>query len=166
MQNKKAYRTGNFKPQIEALNASYQAVEANLLNGTLWNYTADNSNARGDQWNDEDLSIFSRDQQVDPNDINSGARAAKAFIRPYPIKTAGKPEQLIFNQKSGVFIFEFVNDPSIDAPTELFVPRFQFPHGYNIQVSDGFFEKVEEKQLLLYIPDKSLARHQIKIIRR
>lgn len=166
MQNKKAYRTGNFKPQIEALNASYQAVEANLLNGTLWNYTADNSNARGDQWNDEDLSIFSRDQQVDPNDINSGARAAKAFIRPYPIKTAGKPEQLIFDQKSGVFIFEFVNDPSIDAPTELFVPRFQFPHGYNIQVSDGFFEKVEEKQLLLYIPDKSLARHQIKIIRR
>lgn len=37
-----------------------------FLSATIWNYTADNSNHRGDQWNDEDLSIFSRDQQHDP----------------------------------------------------------------------------------------------------
>jgi len=165
MKNKKAYRTGNYRIQTEALNASYSALDANLLNGTLWNYTSDNTNARGDQWNDEDLSIFCRDQQVDPHDINSGARAADAFIRPYPIRTAGKPEKMNFNFKKGEFLYEFTDDPCIAAPTEIFIPRFQFPHGYDIQISDGSIEKVEEKQFLLYWPEKKHSRHQIKIRR-
>jgi len=29
-----------------------------LLSFTLWNYTPQNSNARGDDWNDEDLSLW------------------------------------------------------------------------------------------------------------
>ncbi len=66
-QNKKrAYRTGNFSAQIKAYDRIIRALEENMLNVTLWNYTSDNTNAHGDQWNDEDLSIFSRDQQSDP----------------------------------------------------------------------------------------------------
>ena len=57
-------------------------MEANLVSCTLWNYTADNSNGRGDQWNGEDLSLFSRDQQKDAADINSGGRALAAGTRP------------------------------------------------------------------------------------
>jgi hypothetical protein len=165
MRRKKAYQTGNFKAQIKALNASYEALDANLLNGTLWNYTSDNTNARGDQWNDEDLSIFSRDQQGDPRNINSGARADDAFIRPYPSSTAGKPEKMKFDYKNGKFTYEFTDDPCIKAPTEIFVPRFQFPHGYDVQISDGSFEKLEEKQLLLYRPEKTRTRHRIEIRR-
>ena len=37
------------------------ALEENFASFTLWNYTADNTNTHGDQWNDEDLSLFSRD---------------------------------------------------------------------------------------------------------
>ena len=43
------------------LDRSVNAVEENLLSYTLWNYTADNTNAHGDQWNGEDLSTFSTD---------------------------------------------------------------------------------------------------------
>jgi hypothetical protein len=39
------------------------------------NHTADNSNARGDQWNDEDFSVFSRDQQW--NQATSTAEAGR-----------------------------------------------------------------------------------------
>ncbi len=82
MYTKKAYETGDFSKQEQALDRSFQALEANLLHATLWNYTPDNSNAHGDLWNEEDLSIFSRDQQTNPMDINSGARAPAALSGP------------------------------------------------------------------------------------
>jgi len=55
MKNKRAYRTGDFSLQVRAMDAGFRAMEANLLSCTLWNYTADNTNQRGDLWNDEDL---------------------------------------------------------------------------------------------------------------
>ncbi|CEP14123.1 hypothetical protein [Parasitella parasitica] len=45
-------------PQNRALDANLNALEKNLLNYTLWNYTPDNSEEWGDKWNGEDLSIF------------------------------------------------------------------------------------------------------------
>ena len=30
--------------------------------------------------------------------------------------------------------------PSITAPTEIFVPNYQYPHGYHVEVSDGTYE--------------------------
>src|SRR5438105_3243492 len=69
LQHKRAYRSGNFSKQIKAMDRSLRALEDALLSGTLWNYNADNTNVHGDQWNGEDFSIFSRDQQTDPQDI-------------------------------------------------------------------------------------------------
>jgi len=83
LNKKAAYKTGDFSKQVTAMDDSMQALEANLVNFTLWNYTADNSNARGDQWNDEDFSIFSRDQQKGTGDAYDGGRALEAVIRPY-----------------------------------------------------------------------------------
>jgi len=150
MQNKRAYRTGNFSRQIKALDATMQALEANLLSFTLWNYTADNTNARGDRWNDEDLSLFSRDQQTDPNDINSGGRALEAAVRPYARRVAGEPLRMRFDIRRRVFEFEFRHDPAVNAPTELFVPNYQYPKGYVVELSDGTYEVNREEQVLIY----------------
>ena len=87
----RAYRTGDFRAQVAALERSFRAIEANLLDCAIWNYAADNTNARGDLWNGEDLSIFSRDQQDDPMDPDSGGRGLRALVRPYPRATAGTP---------------------------------------------------------------------------
>ena len=57
-----SYETGDFRKQTLALDYSLTALEENLLSFTLWNYTPENNNIRGDKWNDEDLSIFSNDQ--------------------------------------------------------------------------------------------------------
>jgi len=65
MNEGKAYENGDFSQQINAMDRSIKLLEKNKMSYTLWNYTADNNNERGDLWNGEDLSIFSPDQQKD-----------------------------------------------------------------------------------------------------
>lgn len=163
LQKKKAYRTGDFRPQVQAINRSFRAMEDNLMNCTLWNYTSDNSNLRGDQWNDEDLSIFSRDQQHDPSDINSGGRALAAVVRPYAAATAGEPLLMSFDIRRREFIFEFRHDASVAAPTEFFVPRSQYPNGYAVDVSDGRYETDPGSQRLSYHHGTDRDVHRIVI---
>ncbi len=162
MHNKRAYRTGKFNKQTRALDASFQALEANLLHATLWNYTPDNSNLHGDLWNGEDLSIFSRDQQTNPMDINSGGRALSAFIRPYPIAAAGEPISLSFRMRKARFEFHFQGDPTVDAPTEIYVPQFHYGRGIWIEVSDGKYEYRPEEQRMRYWPENPAGEHWIK----
>jgi hypothetical protein len=157
---RRAYRTGDFSQQTQAMDTTFQALEANLLSGTLWNYTADNDNRWGDQWNDEDLSIFSRDQQSDPGDLNSGGRALEAVVRPYACQVAGEPLEMAFDLKRRTFEFIFRHDPAVEAPTEIFVPNFQFPGGFQVEVSDGQVEVDRDAQRLIYhhSPEREIHR--------
>jgi hypothetical protein len=161
MKNKKAYRTGDFSLQVKALDATMQALEANMVSFTWWNYTADNTNERGDQWNDEDLSLFSRDQQTGSGDIHDGGRALEAAVRPYARKITGEPMRMSFDIKHKVFEFEFRHDASIKAPTEIFVPVYQYPNGYTVQVTDGAYDIDQENQTLTYRPDAGPGVHTI-----
>jgi hypothetical protein len=163
MHAKAAYANGDYKQQERALDRSFQALEANLLHATLWNYTPDNSNAHGDLWNEEDLSIFSRDQQTNPMDINSGGRALAAFIRPYPVATAGEPLEVSFQMGSGRFDFRFRGDPAIQAATEIYVPRFHYAKGLKVTVSDGLYDYQPQVQTLYYWPEKAEGEHWVRI---
>nr|HPL30935.1 cellulase family glycosylhydrolase [Anaerolineae bacterium] len=159
----RAYRSGDYRAQVAAMDRSMRALDDNLLSGTLWNYTADNSNARGDQWNGEDLSIFSRDQQTDRANINSGGRALQAVVRPYPRAVAGEPLRMGFDHKRRVFEFEFRHDPAVSAPSELFVPNYQYPTGYHVDVSDGACEFDPAGQTLTYRHTTTRERHWLRI---
>jgi hypothetical protein len=163
---KYAYRTGDFSQQEQALDTYFNAMESNLLNCALWNYSSDNSNERGDLWYEEDFSIFSRDQQKNPADIHSGGRALRAIVRPYPAKTAGEPLQFSFNMKKKVFNFKFRHDPSINAPTEIIIPSFQYPDGFQVEISDGRFEIDLSGQVLYYFHSTSHDTHHIRIFPR
>ncbi len=163
LQHKKAYRTGNFGKQIKAMDRSMRALEDRLLSGTLWNYTPDNTNMHGDQWNGEDLSIFSRDQQTDPQDIHSGGRALPAVVRPYARAVAGEPLRMAFDLKHKIFTFVFRHDAEVTAPTELFVPNYQYPRGYIVEVSDGTFEIDREQQVLRYHHTSECDIHTIRL---
>src|SRR5579872_2187265 len=112
-------------PHIIALDLMYNALDALLISSTQWNYTASNRNdlAIGDGWNQEDLSIFSRDQQTDSNDINSGGRALAGFVRPYALATQGTPRKMKFDRVTGLFDYTFEADPTAVGATEIFVPR-------------------------------------------
>lgn len=159
----RAYRTGDFRAQVAAMDRSFRALDDNLLSATLWNYTADNTNQRGDQWNGEDLSIFSRDQQTDPSDIHSGGRALEAVVRPYARAVAGEPLRMSFDLKRRLFEFEFRHDPAVHAPSEFFVPAYQYPRGFVVEVSDGEFEADPASQTLLYHHSDRRDTHRLRI---
>jgi hypothetical protein len=163
LQGKRAYKTGDFRTAIRAMDRTLRALDDALVSYMLWNYTADNTNMRGDLWNDEDLSIFSRDQQADPDDINSGGRALEAVVRPYACKTAGEPLKMSFDIKHRRFDFEFRHDPAGKAPTEIFVPNFQYPRGIRVTVSDGTFEYDKDRQVLIYRHTTREPVHRLRI---
>ncbi len=141
----RAYLDGNFSVHERALDAYYQAMDANLLSATLWNYTADNLNQGGDHWNDEDLSIYSRDQ--------GGARALKGFCRPYPLKTAGSPLRLSFIPRGARFEFSYLADPEITEPSEIYIPPCHYPQGQDIRIEgpEGSRAEFDAKNCIMRI---------------
>jgi hypothetical protein len=65
MDNHHAYKTGDYSAQVAALDANHFALEGSGASGyTLWTYVASNNHQWGDNWNGEDLSIFSIDDSV------------------------------------------------------------------------------------------------------
>ncbi|KAK3985915.1 glycoside hydrolase superfamily [Cladorrhinum sp. PSN332] len=67
MDDKSAYKTGDYASQTAAMDANHFGVEGAGLEGyTLWLYMVKNDHERGDQWNGEDLSIYSADDKLLP----------------------------------------------------------------------------------------------------
>ena len=169
---KRAYVTFKRNPKkawishIKALSWYYDAIDANLLNSCLWNYNPENNNEWGDFWNLEDFSIFSYDQQTTDwhNDINSGGRAITGFCRPHFISVAGKPLKMDFNIKKGTFLFEFNADKSIKVPTTFYVPKIQYPNGFDIKVTEGEIKKDNEQ--IVSIKTYKNGLHIVKISRK
>ena len=71
-----------------------------------------------------------------------------------------------FDVQRGLFEYEFVDDPEIGAPSEIFVPTLHFPNGYAVEVSDGRFEANPAEQILVYYHDTPRSAHTIRIGRR
>lgn len=163
LQGGRAFRDGDFRVQEKAMDRTFRAFDDALLGGTLWNYTPDNSNARGDQWNGEDLSIWSRDQQSDPGDIHSGGRALAGFVRPYARAIAGEPLRMRFDRPRRVFELVFRHEPGVLAPTEIFLPDYQYPNGVEVRVSDGTFTLVPEAQTLEYRHGAERETHTLRV---
>ncbi len=169
---KKAYATFKEQPvtawksHTKALTWYYDALDANLLSSCQWNYNPKNCNEWGDQWNLEDFSIFSRDQQTADwhDDINAGGRAIPGFCRPHFIAVAGTPLRMEFHLKKGTFLFEFEGDTSIDAPTELYIPTRHYPNGFDINITEGAVIKQEEQ--LVFIKIHQDGFHTISITKK
>ena len=163
LHEKRGYRTGDFHAAVRAMDRSLRAMDDVLVSYTLWNYTADNTNARGDQWNDEDLSIFSRDQQDDPADPDSGGRALGAVMRPYARAVAGDLRRMHFDVRTRRFEVEFAHDPAVSAPSEVFVPAYQYAQGFAVEVSDGHWEADPAEQLLRYVHTPDHNVHWLRV---
>ena len=114
-------------------------------------------------WNDEDLSIFSRDQQDDPKDLNSGGRALAAILRPYPMATTGQPLEVSFDYISKTFIYRFKHNTEISEPTIIYIPLYQYPEGCRVEISDGKFKYEADEQMLTYWHQADNLEHKIVI---
>lgn len=150
--------------------APQRALDANLLSFTVWNYCAENSNERGDLWNDEDLSVFSPDQRHRPEDLHSGGRALPALVRPYALRTAGEPLNMTFQALAPdrSWMFQFRHDPVLipeHSPTVIFVPQYQYLREVDLQVdvSDGSFKVQWDQQTLTYVHTTKMPTHTITL---
>ncbi len=163
MHEKKAYRTGNFSKQVKALHRSFLAIEDNMLSCTIWNYFAGHSKEQGDHWNNEDLSIYSADQDGNKDDPYYGARAKDALIRPYPVYTPGIPQSMYFDIKRKAFHFTYLSDDKAEGPLEIFLPHLHFQGELEVTVSNGTFRLDLENQRFYYTHNKQNVIHIISI---
>ena len=133
-----------WQAHTQALSLMYDALDALHLSSTQWNYTAGNQNhARiGDQWNQEDLSIYSLDQ---PN-----GRAVAGFCRPYAQAVQGRLQRVCFERAAGTFVLEYQADPAIVQPTLIYLPELVFESGVGIAVTGPVlrFDHSESSQTL------------------
>jgi hypothetical protein len=122
---------GVFAKQALALHLMSDALDALGLSATWWNYSASNRNDPriGDGWNQEDLSIFSRDQQEGGHD---GGRAVEGFARPYVRAAQGRIVSQRFDRRSRVFEATIESDPAVAAPTEIATPAATYPVGVDV----------------------------------
>jgi len=95
--------------------------------------------------------------------IYDGGRALPAALRPYPAKIAGEPLGMAFDLQTRNFEFSFKHRDGIAAPTEIFIPDYQYPQGYLVQVSDGSTEQDSSRQTLIYRHTPAQAVHTIHI---
>lgn len=170
MDGKAAYQTGDYAAQISAMDANMTALERDLLSFTLWNYTSDNCHEWGDKWNGEDLSLWSPCVETNRDskpirDLDNGARALEAFVRPYPIATPGTLEQMSFDLKQGVFTFSFSHSVTLDGKwdahgtcgllqtvTEIFLPHIHYPscEEIDVWVSGGRYSILHDHQRIIW----------------
>ncbi|MET4685236.1 glycoside hydrolase family 5 protein [Brevundimonas faecalis] len=128
---------GVWRAHSQALGAMYDAMDGLLLSSTQWNYSATNANDLrvGDSWNQEDLSIFSRDQTTTADDPASGARALEGFSRPYVQCGQGVIAGMTFDGTANVLTATIETDPAIEGATEIFVPNWRYPNGVAVAIS-------------------------------
>ncbi|KAI9031359.1 glycoside hydrolase superfamily [Hyaloraphidium curvatum] len=171
MMQKLAYRTGDYALHETALDAYFNAMEHTLLDTALWCYCASNCNEWGDNWNGEDLSIFSLDvhPSMEPtaetvphgfSPLDRGGRALNAVCRPFASAVAGTPTRSNFDMADKRFEFEFEHRtgggddveeegvaPLKSRTTEIFLPRWHYPTKADVlvKVSHGKWKIVEEQ---------------------
>jgi hypothetical protein len=150
----------------------------------------DHCNTWGDNWNLEDLSIYSDDKRgqsitagFDAVDIYSGGRALESLVRPYATRIMGRPIQMQFKRSTGDFLLVFETSKEDDVlyddnqpPTIVFVPDLHYKNGCKVTVSSGDFKHkpllyAEQCRHFEYYHDPSLsqrsktgvAKHWIRI---
>ncbi|KAK4960604.1 hypothetical protein LTR10_003500 [Elasticomyces elasticus] len=83
MDEQKAYKTGDYSSQAAAIDANHFALEGSKAGGfTWWVYTASNSHFWGDNWNGEDLSIYSAEDKPLPEAATRYEDGGKSSMDP------------------------------------------------------------------------------------
>lgn len=129
MNKGEAFETGDFKWQARMMDALMTGLEQSLVGFTLWNYNPDNDDQRGDDWNGENFSWFSRGRALPPSllyheqdapSLDNGGRILPSIVRPYAAKTAGIPIHFQYEMNTGAFTYTWVHStPNPASQTRL-----------------------------------------------
>ena len=99
-------------------------------------------------WDYADYKWYNNNEQV--------MAKIKPYIRPYAQSVAGTPTNMTFDPKTESFTFEFDLDPSINAASEIFLPRLRYSD-YTITVTENLRFDVLNQTLYLF-PNAGVSR--------
>ncbi len=147
----------------QVLNSYYEAFEELSLGRMVWCFSAENDADYGEWWNHEDFSVYGPDGQP---------RAWSAWARPHARSTSGR----LIAQRfvSDLHFWDPVQaEPRPDrrytlrhharesiAPTEVHVPRQQYPDGFYAWLSDGRAYFDAARDVLFWYPDDNGPGHE------
>jgi len=158
-----------YEISAQILDAYYRAFEDLGLSRMQWCYSPENTFGDGEGWNKEDFSVV--DGQLQP-------RAWQSWMRPYARTTSGVLVQSRFrspleakdpDKGEPLPVNEYylqMEGKETDAPTEIFVPRPQYPDGFYVWLSDGSAWFDAPRQILYWLPldDAPGAVHDLRIL--
>ncbi len=158
---KRSFNTGNFNSQNTAISMFHDAIDKAMISSTIWTYTVNNNHKYGDNWNTEDFSIFSMED-------DENKRAVSGFLRPYPMVINGNPISYFYNRKNKQFILVFDNkdyDFDLKKSTIIFIPEFVYKKGikYKIHIDDKFYEdkvidKIKNQQMDVVVGKRGIVK--------
>lgn len=183
---RESFTTGRYDKQRQLMDGLIGAMEDNMVGFTLWNYNPANTFEYGDGWNKEDFSIINceetagkvpvysdyRNKSHEDDELYRGGRTLDVLIRPYAVKTAGKPirshwdcETLQYNYEwSSVASEEIGERLAKSFLTEIFVPAYHYDKNISVKVSNGRWSFDKERQTLYVWHDdlsKDDNRHRL-----
>jgi hypothetical protein len=114
---------------LRAVEIDAAVADEDLMGWTHWAYK---------RWNDPTTAdgaqgLFRDD--ADPSSVKHGK--LRLLVRTYAQATAGTPLAMHFDPHDGAFRYRYRSDPSITAPTRIFVSPLHYPHGYRVVVDHG-----------------------------
>jgi len=103
-------------------------ADQNMASWTYWDYAA---------WSDPTGNPSAEGMFTNDLDRPGSLKQAKAdvLIRTYPQAVAGRPVSFSYDPTTKTFMMSFDADPSIAAPTEIFVPVARLGGHYTVTVS-------------------------------
>jgi endoglycosylceramidase len=130
-----------------------QLADQNLIGWTYWAYKNFNdptgNPAEGLFASDTDLSTLK-------------APKAQLLIRPYAQAVAGVPQAMSFDTTSLAFSLSYTPNAAT-APTEIFVPAYQYPKGYSVSVQGGSVLSAPGAALLQIANDPGATLVQVQL---
>lgn len=139
-----------------ALRRIVELAEEHLVGWMYWQYknfddpTTGGEGEQGLFRDDGDLGTLKEDK-------------ADVLVRPYPRATAGLPLELSFDDRTARFEYVYEPDPSIGAPTEIFVPSRHFGSCRPDTSGSGYSVTSFGEQILRIRADGNADRVEIAI---
>jgi glycosyl hydrolase family 5/cellulase (glycosyl hydrolase family 5) len=118
---------------VQAVKLDAAAADKHLMGWTHWAYKF---------WNDPTTADTDQGLFADDTDFSSVKQAkVRVLVRTYAQAVAGTPLVMRFRPGSGRFWFRYRPDPSVTAPTRIFVSPLHYPHGYRVSVEHGTYRR-------------------------
>lgn len=109
-------------------------------------YILDSTDKFFESWTYWDSDFFTENFQINQQLVN-------IFSRIYPVSTSGTPLNMFYNTTTKVFVYSFQINPSIQAPTEIFIPKHVYLNSeeFKVSASDNVKWEWNESQRLVVV---------------